>query len=219
MLKYLSERSLGGRFMFKKVASDVLGLSDVGSVIKPVDYDKVDADDYVLHEDNEKIYFLIKSKSDEYCFTNKALIHLDGTSAMSKKRTLKRYAYKEHTISGVMLETAGTVDLDVEIKFVIGSVHFSIDVHKKHIEELKDLYKALIRISEICHENEVSMSYAEKSLEVASTTFSRSAVPQDNNFVDNFRVLNETAFNWLMNSRKKYNVKDFGFVFEKYINN
>ncbi|WP_102271377.1 PH domain-containing protein [Cytobacillus massiliigabonensis] len=205
--------------MFKKVASDVLGLSDVGSVIKPVDYDKVDADDYVLHEDNEKIYFLIKSKSDEYCFTNKALIHLDGTSAMSKKRTLKRYAYKEHTISGVMLETAGTVDLDVEIKFVIGSVHFSIDVHKKHIEELKDLYKALIRISEICHENEVSMSYAEKSLEVASTTFSRSAVPQDNNFVDNFRVLNETAFNWLMNSRKKYNVKDFGFVFEKYINN
>lgn len=219
MLKYLSERSLGGRFMFKKVASDVLGLSDVGSVIKPVDYDKVDADDYVLHEDNEKIYFLIKSKSDEYCFTNKALIHLDGTSAMSKKRTLKRYTYKEYTISDVMLETAGTVDLDVEIKFVIGSVHFSIDVHKKHIEELKDLYKALIRISEICHDNEVSMSYAEKSLELTSNTFSRSAVPQDNNFVDNFRVLNETAFNWLMNSRKKYNVKDFGFVFEKYINN
>ncbi|WP_313798594.1 PH domain-containing protein [Cytobacillus sp.] len=205
--------------MFKKVASDVLGLSDVGSVIKPVDYDKVDADDYVLHEDNEKIYFLIKSKSDEYCFTNKALIHLDGTSAMSKKRTLKRYAYKEHAISDVMLETAGTVDLDVEIKFVIGPVHFSIDVHKKYIEELKDLYKALIRISEICHENEVSMSYAERSLELTSNTFSRSAIPQDNNFVDNFRVLNETAFNWLMNSRKKYNVKDFGYVFEKYINN
>lgn len=205
--------------MFKRVASDVLGLSDVGSVIKPVDYDKVDADDYVLHEDNEKIYFLIKSKSDEYCFTNKALIHLDGTSAMSKKRTLKRYSYKEHAISDVMLETAGTVDLDVEIKFVIGAVHFSIDVHKKYIEELKDLYKALIRISEICYENEVSMSYAEKSLELTSNTFSRSAVPQDNNFVDNFRVLNETVFNWLMNSRKKYNVKDFGFVFEKYINN
>jgi hypothetical protein len=207
------------RRMFKKVASDVLGLSDVGSVIKPVDYDKVDADDYVLHEDNEKIYFLIKSKSDEYCFTNRSLIHLDGTSAISKKRTLKRYNYKEHSISNVSLETAGTVDLDVEIKFVLGSQHFSIDVHKKHIEELKDLYKALIRISEICHENEVSMEYAERSLTLTSNTFSRSAVPQDNNFVDNFRVLNETAFNWLMNSRKKYNVKDFGFVFEKYINN
>ena len=64
--------------------ADVLGLSDVGSVITPKDYDKVDADDYVMHEDGEKIYFLIKSKSDEYCFTNKGLIHLDGTSATSK---------------------------------------------------------------------------------------------------------------------------------------
>lgn len=70
--------------MFKKVASDVLGLSDIGTVIKPEDYDKVDADDYVMHEDGEKIYFLIKSKTDEYCFTNKALIHVDGTSAVSK---------------------------------------------------------------------------------------------------------------------------------------
>ncbi len=97
--------------MFKKVASDVLGLSDVGSVIQPHDYDKVDADDYVMHEDQEKIYFLIKSKTDEYCFTNKALIHLDGTSAVSKKRTLRRYNYHEHLISNVVLETAGTIDL------------------------------------------------------------------------------------------------------------
>jgi hypothetical protein len=55
--------------MFGKVAADVLGLSDIGSVIKPENYDKADADDYVMHEDGEKIYFLIKSKSDEYCFT------------------------------------------------------------------------------------------------------------------------------------------------------
>ncbi|MGG4082023.1 PH domain-containing protein, partial [Geobacillus stearothermophilus] len=102
--------------MFGKVAADVLGLSDIGSVIQPKDYDKVDADDYVMHEDGEKIYFLIKSKSDEYCFTNRALIHLDGTSAASKKRTLRRYDYYKHPISDVSLETAGTVDLDVEIK-------------------------------------------------------------------------------------------------------
>ena len=43
--------------MFGKVAADILGLSDVGSVIKQENYDKVDADDYVMHEDNEKIYF------------------------------------------------------------------------------------------------------------------------------------------------------------------
>ncbi|SFS30017.1 hypothetical protein SAMN05444972_1011 [Marininema halotolerans] len=42
--------------MFGKVASDVLGLSDVGTVIKPQDFDKVDSDDYILHEDGEKNY-------------------------------------------------------------------------------------------------------------------------------------------------------------------
>ncbi len=40
--------------MFGKVAADVLGLSDIGSVIKPENYDKVDADDYVMHEDGER---------------------------------------------------------------------------------------------------------------------------------------------------------------------
>ncbi|WP_338450875.1 PH domain-containing protein [Niallia oryzisoli] len=204
--------------MFKKVAADVLGLSDIGSVIKPVDYDKVDADDYVMHEENEKIYFLIKSKTDEYCFTNRALIHLDGTSAVSKKRSLRRYSYAEHSISAVVLETAGTVDLDVEIKFTIGSIPFSIDVHKKHIEELKDLYKALISIAEICRENALSLQYAEQSLNLASNTLGRSAVDGEN-MVDNFKQINDTAFNWLMESRKKYKVKDFGYVFEKFINN
>ena len=29
--------------MFKKFAADALGLSDIGSVISPADYDKVDA--------------------------------------------------------------------------------------------------------------------------------------------------------------------------------
>jgi hypothetical protein len=204
--------------MFKKVASDMLGLSDIGSVIKPVDYDKVDADDYVMHEDNEQIFFLIKSKSDEYCFTNKAVIHLDGTSAISKKRSLRRYSYAEHSISNVVLETAGTVDLDIEIKFTIGSVGFSIDVHKKYIEELKDLYKALIKIAEICRENELSMDFAERSLNLASSTLNRSMTQEDHT-IENFKAINEAAFNWLMESRKKYKIKDFGFVFEKYINN
>ena len=46
--------------MFKKIASDALGLSDIGKVISPKDYDKVDSDDYIMHEDGEKIYFVIK---------------------------------------------------------------------------------------------------------------------------------------------------------------
>jgi hypothetical protein len=204
--------------MFGKVAADVLGLSDIGSVIYPKDYDKVDADDYLMHEDGEKIYFLIKSKSDEYCFTNKALIHLDGTSATSKKRVLRRYDYVLHKISNVMLETAGTVDLDVEIKFHIGSHHYSIDVHKKHLEEVKDLYKALIKIAEITHENEVMLSYAKQSLELASQTLSRVA-STESGLVHQFKELNQISFQWLVDTTKQYRIKDFGFVFERYINN
>jgi hypothetical protein len=204
--------------MFGKVAADVLGLSDIGSVIKPENYDKVDADDYVMHEDGEKIYFLIKSKSDEYCFTNRALIHLDGTSATSKKRMLRRYDYYKHPISDVSLETAGTVDLDVEIKFKIGSEQYSIDVHKKHIEEVKDLYKALLKISEICLENETILDYARQSLEVATSVLGRIA-STPSNIAEQFKELNQTAFNWLVDTKKQYTVKDFSDVFERYINN
>ncbi|MDD9270969.1 PH domain-containing protein [Paenibacillus sp. GCM10023248] len=204
--------------MFGRVAADILGLSDVGSVIKPENYDKVDADDYVLHEDSEKIFFLIKSKSDEYCFTNQALIHLDGTSAVSKKRVLHRYPYSKYAVSQVALETAGTVDLDVEIKFALGSVPFTIDVHKKHVEELKDLYKALIKIADITQENEHFLDYAKQSIEIASSTLNRTNKTEGQKVSEEFKAVSQGAFEWLVSTHKQYKVKDFGFVFEKFIN-
>lgn len=204
--------------MFGKVASDVLGLSDIGAVITPQDYDKADVDDYVMHEDQEKIFFLIKSKSDEYCFTNKALIHLDGTSATSKKRTLRRLDYHTNKISNVTLETAGTVDLDVEIKFIIGSQSYSIDVRKKDLEALKDLYKSLLKIAEITRDNEIVMGYGKQSLELASNTLSQTR-NTDGNLAEQFKELNQSAFSWLVNTKKQYDIKDFGFVFEQFIYN
>lgn len=204
--------------MFKKIAADALGLSDIGSVIKPADYDKVDADDFVMHEDDEKIFFLIKSKSDEYCFTNKALIHVDGTSAVSKKRMLRRYDYYKNKITNVALETAGTIDLDIEIKFKIGAEDFSVDVHKKHIDELKDLYKALIKISEIQSDNESYLAYVKQSLDIASTTLNRTE-GKDSRLSEEFKEINQHVFSVLSESKDKYIVKDFGEVFEKYINN
>ncbi|MGG4168305.1 PH domain-containing protein [Rossellomorea vietnamensis] len=204
--------------MFGKVASDVLGLSDIGTVIKPQDYDKADSDDYIMHEDGEKIYFLIKSKSDEYCFTNKALIHLDGTSAASKKRVLRRLDYYRYHLSNVLLETAGTVDLDVEIKFKIGSEIYSIDVHKKHLAEVKDLYKSLIKIGEITTDNSIYSGFANESLQLASSTLGQ--VKTDGvNVVEQFKEVNQYAFNWLSDKKKELTLKDFGFVFEKFIQN
>jgi DNA repair exonuclease SbcCD nuclease subunit len=204
--------------LFKKIAADALGLSDIGKIIDPKDFDKTDADDYVMHEDNERIYFLIKTKADEYCFTNLALIHVDGQSAASSKRTLYRYPYSQHKISNVTLETAGKLDMDVEIKFRLGDVQFDIDVQKDQIEKLKDLYKALLRISETTYENSVVTSLANESLEKAVAILQNSRT-EELKLSEQYKELTEFGFNWLTSIREQYHEKDFGDVFEKYINN
>lgn len=205
--------------MFKKIAADALGLSDIGKIIEPSDYDKTDADDYVMHEDQEKIYFLIKTKKDEYCFTNLALIHVDGESAVSSKRTLKRYPYSRNRITNVLLETAGKIDLDVEIKFKIGEVQFDIDVQKNQIEKLKDLYKTLTYIADVTHENTVLTRMAELSLDKANTILQNSRTDAQTNLANQYQELTEFGFKWLTQVREQYHEKDFGKVFEKYINN
>ncbi|GAB3049391.1 PH domain-containing protein [Virgibacillus ainsalahensis] len=204
--------------MFKKIASDALGLSDIGRIIGPEDYDKTDADDYVRHEDDEKIYFLIKTKADEYCFTNLALIHVDGEKATSSKQTLKRYTYSQYKISNVLLETAGRIDMDIEIKFTLGNELFNIDVHKNEIEKLKDLYKALLYISEKTHENETLLNMAGQSLDKAVTVMQNSRT-SETQLAEQYKEITEFGFSWLKSTREEYHVKDFGDVFEKYINN
>ncbi|WP_066870777.1 PH domain-containing protein [Clostridium mediterraneense] len=204
--------------MFNRLAADALGLSDIGKIIGPSDYNKVESDDYIFHEDNEKIFFLIKSKSDEYCFTDRALIHVDGQSAMSKKRNLKRYSYYLNNISNVSLETAGTVDLDVEIKFTIGQEMFSIDVDKNQLEQLKDLYKALTSISSIQRENRLNLEDSQKSLQLAANSIANIR-PDTTQLGMEFKNINEYAFSWMVNNRELFTRKDFSEVFEKYINN
>ncbi|GAA3328339.1 hypothetical protein GCM10020331_071910 [Ectobacillus funiculus] len=53
---------------------------------------------------------------------------------------------------------------------------------------------------------------------MASTTLSR-VTSTESKLVDQFKELNTAAFSWLTDTRKQYTVKDFGFVFERYINN
>lgn len=204
--------------MLKKMASDVLGLSDIGKIIGPEDYDKTNADDYIRHEDNEKIYFLIKTKSDEYCFTNIAFIHVDGEKAVSSKRLLKRYPYSHYQITDVLLETAGKVDLDVEIKFTLGNQSFSIDVDKKQLAQLNDLYKALVYISEKVYDNNALFEIATGSLDKAVTVLHNTRL-SDIQLADQYKQLTEFSFSWLTSARDQYQVKDFGDVFERYINN
>ncbi|SFL68768.1 YvbH-like oligomerisation region [Gracilibacillus orientalis] len=204
--------------MFKKLASDALGLSDIGKIILPEDFDKTESDDYVLHEEGERIHFLIKSKSDEYCFTNRALIHLDGEKASSSKRNIYRYDYYLNHIKNVSVETAGTIDLDLEIKFSLGGQSLSVDIDKKEGEAIADLYKSLVTISHIQDENERIKGFAKDSLQASQSLFT------DNRFHEGkvsseFEQATKFAFDWFQSTYNDNTRKDFSEIFERYIQN
>jgi len=201
--------------MFKKFAAEAFGLSDIGVIVESKDFDKVDADDYLFQEDQEKIYFLIKSKKDEYCFTNLALIHVDGESAISAKRVIRRYDYASHAIANVSIETAGTVDLDIELKFTIGDKVFSIDVRKNHLEALKDMYKALYTIGKLQKRDEVGRAHAVTAVSVLGSMMKLSSGGLDPAaVVSHYRAVLD-ALNDAV--RDDHTRKDFSAIFEKYI--
>ena len=200
--------------MFKKLASEALGLSDIGTIIQPRDYGSVDADDYLFHEDGEKIFFLIKSRKDEYCFTNLALIHVDGDSAVSSKRTIKRHDYAYAVIERVTIETAGTVDMDVELKFSIGGTAFSIDVRKQFLEQLKDVYKPLIAIGRMQARDEESRSNAFKVLGAMSSMYRIGQVGLPRDLPDQFNALLDNLNEAVLVRHAR---RDFGEVFGRYI--
>ncbi|AKG22430.1 PH domain-containing protein [Calothrix sp. 336/3] len=200
--------------MFRAMASEALGLSEIGSIIQPQDFNKVDADDYLFHEDGEKIFFLIKSKKDEYCFTNLALIHVDGLTATSSKRSIKRYEYASEMISGVTLETAGTIDMDIELKFNIGANSFLINVRKDFIEQLKDIYKTLISISKRQHTDSICRENALKTLNAIASMYKISSVASGDAIKTQF---NDILTNLNSTMLVSYTKRDFSDVFGKYI--
>ena len=200
--------------MFKKFAAEALGISDVGVIVSSADYNKVDADDYLFHEDGEKIFFLIKSKKDEYCFTNFGLTHVDGDSAVSSKRTIKRYEYQAYRFSRVTIETAGTIDMDVELKFYVDDLHFSIDVRKSFIEPLKDIYKALTAISRLQERNEQARGNALRTLEAVASMYKVNAAGAEDAIVRQYNALLDNLNTTVLD---RFAGRDYSAVFEKYI--
>lgn len=202
--------------MFKKLAAEALGISDIGVIVGPADYNKVDADDYLFTEDGEQIFFLIKSKKDEYCFTNLALVHVDGDSAVSSKRSIKRYDYSSHHIADVSIETAGTLDMDVELKFSVDDVRFSIDVKKSFIEQLKDIYKALITIGKQQRRDAVCRDNALRALEATASVHKLNIAPGEGGLVTQYGELLKALNTAMLDTHTK---RDFSDVFAKYIHN
>ena len=202
--------------MFKRLAAEALGISDIGVIVGPADYSKVDADDYLFNEDGEQIFFLIKSKKDEYCFTNLALIHVDGDSAVSSKRSIKRYDYATHQISAVSIETAGTLDMDVELKFNVDNTVFSIDVKKTFIEQLKDIYKALISIGKQQKRDAASRDNALRALDATASVHKLNIAHGEGGLVTLYSDLLEALNTAMFETHTK---RDFSDVFAKYIHN
>ena len=206
--------------LFGKIASDALGLSDIGKILDPKDFNKAEVDDYIFHEENEEIFFVIKSQTDEYCFTNLAIIHLDGQTAVSKRRMLNRYDYFNHSIKDVRIETAGTIDLDCELKFSVvrncKEVNFSIDINKNQEEQIKDIYKALHKISLIQTESSIRKNDRDLTLATVKDTFGRAGCE---NVAEQFKDLMGFVNAWNEQSFNMYHTKDFGDIFRLYINN
>lgn len=202
--------------MFKKFAAEALGISDIGIIVGPSEYSKVDADDYLFGEDGEQIFFLIKSKKDEYCFTNLALIHVDGDSAVSSKRSIKRYDYSSHRISNVSIETAGTLDMDIELKFNLDDTRFSIDVKKTFIEQLKDIYKALISIGKQQQRDAVCRDNALRALDATASVHKLNIAPGTGSLTSQYGELLEALNTAMLDTHTK---RDFSDVFAKYIHN
>ncbi len=205
--------------MFKSLASDVLGLSDIGKIIDAKDFDKTDVDDYIFQEDHEEIFVVIKSKMDEYCFTNLGFIHLNGNLAMSKKKVLTRYLYKHHPITDVCIETAGTIDLDAELKFSLGGKAISIDIDKKQIAQIKAIYKALFTISEKFKEIQRDMTVLQNTHDSVARMFVLRELPEQAvlNLPD---IINQTV----QQIEEGYHSRrvviqnyDFGYILKRYI--
>lgn len=206
--------------LFGKLAADTLGLSDIGKILEPKDFDKALVDDYISHEEGEEIFFVIKSQTDEYCFTNLAIWHLDGQLAVSKRRLLYKYDYFNHSIRNVKVETAGTIDLDCELKFDIvsnsGVKEFSIDILKNQEEQIKDIYKALHKISLMQEEGAIRKADRDLTLSTVKDSFSRATC---DNKADTFRELLSIVDRWNDETYRIYHQKDFGDVYRLYINN
>ncbi|GAB2513206.1 PH domain-containing protein [Lysobacter humi (ex Lee et al. 2017)] len=200
--------------MFKKLAAEALGVSDIGIIVSPADYGKVDADDYLFHEDGERIFFLIKSKKDEYCFTNLALIHVDGDSAVSSKRTIRRYEYANQRVHWASIETAGTIDMDVELKFAIGDVVLSIDVRKSFIDQVKDIYKALIAIGRQQSTDAFARENAVRALDAIAGMFKLGSVAGEGAIVAHYDAI-LAALNAA--TLQRHLTRDFSAIFERYI--
>ncbi|KAF1313464.1 P-loop containing nucleoside triphosphate hydrolase, partial [Globisporangium splendens] len=129
--------------MFKGLTKDLTGTADICNTV--TNFSKIHGAQYVLP--GEEVLFAFASAKEEFVFTNEALITVCGENAMTTRKPVLRYEYRDNPLSQVQFETTGRVDRDCEIKFKIGEYPIFIDIAKKEEELVKSHYKALVALS------------------------------------------------------------------------
>lgn len=199
------------------MASDALGLSDFCKVVEPDSYSKALSDDFVLEETGETIYFLLKSRTDEYCFTNRAIIIVDSDNATSGRKEIKRYEYSDNRINNISIVTAARIDLTTELVFSINDLDIKISVERAFLEELKDLYKVLVEI-DIAQARAVdTYDCAKKSVDFATKAIGKLA--QVNDVLSLYKALIDYNDTYIYQRYQESFGFDFSELYEKYINN
>jgi hypothetical protein len=104
--------------------------------------------------------------------------------------------------------------MDVELKFSIGGTVFSIDVRKQYLEQLKDVYKALIAISRLQTRDEAGRQNALKVLAAMSSMYKIGQAGMPRDLPDQFNALLDNLNQTVLDRHTR---RDFGEVFSRYI--
>jgi hypothetical protein len=116
----------------------------------------------------------------------------------------------------VTIETAGTLDMDIELKFNLEGLVFSIDVKKSYIEQLKDIYKALISIGKQQQRDAGSRANAMRALDATASVHKLNIAPGEGGLISQYGALLDALNTAMFDTHTK---KDFSDVFTKYIHN
>lgn len=76
-------------------------------------------------------------------------------------------------------------------------------MQKNQIDQLKDLYKALLYIEEKMQENRTKLEFAYKSLDQATNIFQNARL-EGIRVIEEFQQITKFGFDWLESNREKY---------------
>ena len=189
--------------MFSKMTAEMTGSADVCKIIPAEQFSQEVTLSYLIP--GERPYFLLRSKKEEFVFTNFAFIISRGESATNTRRLTSRYNYFETILTNVMFETAGisVTDRDCELKFNIGGQAHNIDIWKNETEQAKGVYRCLVELSRNMVRNQVLMEMATSAL--ASTK--------------NDNPINDKGFismQWAEAAMARYRPESYDYVFQQF---